>query len=146
MGAQSDLIKVGHRVGIDFDQAAADQLVGGVGDAVITLDNEGDEAADSIRASVQLKDTDGNNFAGAVDFLLTSDAAGLVLGTAPTGTVTAGTGTIQHSPVAKTFTHVVSDSTGLLEMDVVDSGTPTLWPVAVMPDGRRVVGPAMTWA
>ena len=149
MGGTDKLIQSGHRVGVEYSSSEVAELAGGVGDAVITIDAEGDTGANVFRASVQLKDKNGADFVGLTSFMayVADDAVTGGLGAAPSAGIAAGSvGEILDEPLANQVIRCLPSTAGLMELDLTDAATPTLFLVVVLPDGRLVVGPKMTWA
>ena len=154
MGAVDELIRSAHRSGITYTEDDLNNLVGGVGAVDVTFDTEGDTAADTIRATFQFKDKNGNPFIGRIQasVYLSGNAKGTVLPTVPTGAVAVATagppdGSLElvvHT--AKLVFDVVSDGLGKFEIDVTDSGTPTFWWAVQLPDSRLFVSPGFTFA
>lgn len=149
MGGQTKLVQAAHRTGVEYSSSELEQLAGGIGDAVITLDTEGDTAANTIRATVQLKDKNDSDLVAptVVRAYLADNGKGSSLAdTAPTGGVGIGTkGEIFLEDVTNKLLTVVSDVFGVFDLDIVDTGTPTFWLVVILSDGRLVVSAAITF-
>lgn len=118
--------------------------------ATISLDAEGTTAANTIRASVQLEDADGNNISGirVVDFYISDDSGGDGLcTTAPNNNIAAGAeGTLLEEFTTDKSGRFYSNATGAFDLDISDTGTPTFYLVVVLPNGAIVVSAAITFA
>lgn len=147
MGALDGMVKAAHRTGVEYTEADVNSLAGGVGEVSMSVDAEGDTAVNTIRLSINVKDKNSNPFTGAIDVLINDSADVLdVAATPPAGAVATNAGVILHSPVAKSISHIVPDATGLIELDVTETGAKSFFPYVVLPDGQRVQGPTMTYA
>ena len=108
------------------------------------------EAADQIIVDVQLNDAEGNALEeiGVVDFYLSDDAAGAVPTAAvPDGGVAVGTAGGMLETVADAAGKLISDATGLVNVEIDDTvGTPTWYLVIVLPTGGLVISDAITFA
>jgi len=109
----------------------------------------GTQVGSAIPVTVQLKDENGKNLAqiAVVDVYLSGVAgATAIVGTAPTGGVAAGaSGAVLAAVVAGKYLRCVTDAAGKLILTLTDSGTPTFYAAAVMPDGSVVVSAAITF-
>lgn len=118
-----------------------------VADAKYTV---GAEATNVINVAVQLKN--GNYQNPTVRNVLTVFISGAstgadVVGTAPTGGAAIGTnGKVLASPVANKVFIIQTDAQGRFDLNLTDTGTPTFYLVAVLPDGSQVVSSAITFA
>jgi hypothetical protein len=113
-------------------------------DATFTI---GAQAGDVINVAVQLV-SGGSPVSGAyaVQYYLSSDAAGQALGTDP-GTVAIGSdGTILAEHVDDLVGMVVTETTGTFDLDVTDADTGTLYLNVVLPNGRVITSGAITHA
>lgn len=109
----------------------------------------GAEATNVITVSLQLKDSDGANLAtpSVVTIYLSGVAAATaIVGTAPTGGVAVTVGSTLLVEVAGKMLKVVSTAAGLVTITLTDTGTPTFYAAAVMPDGSILVSGAITFA
>ncbi len=109
----------------------------------------GAEAADTIIVGIQLKDANGADVADKVclPWYFADDAVGDVLiAVVPTGAVTAGADGTLIQLVAKTAGLVVSEGDGDIDISIVTAGAKTMYIVLVMPNGTRVISPAITFA
>lgn len=108
----------------------------------------GDQATDTINVAIQLQDADGAALAESMSLqaYLSNAAAGLaVTGTAPNGHVAIGTeGGCIHLITDKVFL-LNTNSAGLLDLDLIESGAGTWYLVLVFPNGERVVSDAITF-
>lgn len=120
-----------------------------VGRATISVGAEAVHAANTIRVSIQLQDElyQDLKVRGHVHAYLSNDANGdSILTTAPTGNVAVGVdGLCMHLITDKYFA-LTSESDGDIDLDIVDSGTPTMYLVICLPSGRLVVSSAITFA
>ena len=118
--------------------------------ATITLDAEGTTAANTIRASVQLEDADGNDVAEAYvcRFYISDDSGGDGLcATAPDNNIAAGAvGTLLEETTTDKSGLLLTDATGAFDLDISDTGTPTFYLVIVLPNGTLSVSAAITFA
>lgn len=109
----------------------------------------GAEAANAIAVTGVVTGANGRAVPYAVvDVYLSGTAAvGDIVGTAPTGGVAVGTsGKILVSQVANKMFKVKCDSAGTFQLVLTDTGTPTFYAHAVLPDGVPSVSPAVTFA
>lgn len=117
-------------------------------DAVFTI---GAEAGDSINVAIQFVDWENG---GDVDEVvevwgyLSDDSGGIgVAATVPAGDVAIGTdGAILGELVADKVFLFQSEADGDLDIDIGETGADTFYLVLIMPDGRRVVSNAITFA
>ena len=111
----------------------------------------GTEAADVINVSAVVKDYDVRasvSEARVLTVFLSDDSGGIdIAATAPDGGIAAGTnGVILDAPVANKLLTVQTAIDGTFDIDITDSGTPTFYVVAVLPNGKQVVSEAVTFA
>lgn len=110
----------------------------------------GTEAANAITVTVQLKDNGGANLAriGHVHAYLSDASTGVAIsGTAPATSVAAGAaGKIVKELTTKLAWWLQSNSSGVINLVITETGTPTWYLVIVLPDGRQVVSGAITFA
>lgn len=117
-------------------------------DAAITV---GAENTNAINVAVQLKSDKGQQAIATRRhvraFLSGASTGATVLGSAPNGGAAIGTnGAIIASIVANKVFDIVTDASGRFDLTITDSGTPTMYLVVVMPNGRLVVSGAITFA
>lgn len=104
------------------DALVGNKLAGLLFDVAFSV---GAEAGNAIRTTVTLKYASGKPLANkhAVQLWLSDTVAGAVSGVAPSGAVAIGTaGVIIASHTAKTHLEVVSDATGVFDLDVTEAG------------------------
>lgn len=109
----------------------------------------GAEAANAITVTGVVKGPNGRALANTVlDVYLSGTASGAdIVGTAPTGGVAVGAnGKILASLVANKMVKVRTDSDGIFKLVLTDTGTPTFYLHAVLPDGTTVASGAVTFA
>lgn len=109
----------------------------------------GAEAADTINVAVQLKDARGNNVAQVVNCkaYLATAATGIGLGTATTSAIAIGTnGTLLDITKTGQVFSVVTDASGRFDVNLIQTATPTVYLVVIMPDGSISVSSAITFA
>lgn len=120
-----------------------------IGNATISVGVEGALASNKIRMLIQLQDEKFQDLKvrGHLLAYLSDDANGdSKLTTAPTGNVAVGVdGLCQHLITDKVFL-LTSESDGDIDLDIVDSGTPTMYLVLCLPSGRLIVSSAITFA
>ncbi len=121
----------------------------GSADAVNLIDfTVAAKVATTIKVTLQLKDANGAPLLQRANCYayLSNDANGdSVCTTAPTtDTVIATNGVIfpTLATAYKTF-HLTSEANGLIDLNIVDSGTPLFYLVVVLPDGSLLVSPAI---
>lgn len=107
----------------------------------------GAEAANVISVTVQLKDCDATNLGAAhvVQAWLSNAAGGAVTGTAPSGAVSATTGTIIREWTSKTHMALASDSSGVIVLSIEEAGAAT-WYLNVEYQGKLFSSGAITFA
>lgn len=108
----------------------------------------GTEAADVITVTVQFKDVNHVNLAQRVGckYYLSTDAEGDNLASAPTGGVAAGAAGLVIEDVTDVSGWLVSNSSGVVNVAITDSGTPTLYLILILPDGTLKQSGAITFA
>lgn len=108
----------------------------------------GEEAADVIAVSIQLKDgLKDLAQRAAVDFYLSTNANGdNLLGTAPDGGIAIGTDGVLIPYVADIAGKLVSEVDGDIDITIEESGAATYYLVLVLPDGTLKVSGAITFA
>lgn len=113
-------------------------------DAEITV---GAESTNVRAITVQLKDGNGDDLTAAavVDLVVFSSAAATALSSGgSTGLAIGADGMIIATVVAKKHFRVKTDATGKITLTWTDSGTDAAYLGVVLPDGRVVIGAAMT--
>jgi hypothetical protein len=118
----------------------------GVQGATITV---GAEANDVINVAIQLKDYSGDDLAvrGSVQAFLTDASAGEAeTATVPDGGVAIGTDGGCIPLVADKVFLLTSEADGDIDLDIEESGAGTWYLVIVLPNGKRVVSGAITFA
>lgn len=116
-----------------------------VNDASFTV---GDEDADAINVAVQLQvggsDADQRT---AVMCYLSSDSAGDSVAAAPDGGAAIGTdGSIIKEHTAELVFSVVSEADGEFDITITESTAKTFFLNVILPSGRVVTSPAITFA
>ncbi|TXH52453.1 MAG: hypothetical protein E6Q97_16020 [Desulfurellales bacterium] len=109
----------------------------------------GAEAANAINVAVQLKDGQGVALAraAALPWYLATNATGLTPATsAPNGGTAAGTNGKIIEWTAELSGLMVFTAAGQANINITDSGTPTLYLVVVLPGGILAVSGAITFA
>lgn len=109
----------------------------------------GTEATNAINVAVQLKDGAGVNQAvrKALPWYLSSASTGATkLGTAPNSGTAIGTAGSLIEWTAELSGLMIFDATGAANIDITDSGTPTMYLVVVLPNGSLAVSGAITFA
>jgi hypothetical protein len=109
----------------------------------------GVEATNVINVSVVLKDGAGVTLtmAKALYWYLSSVSTGLTpLGTAPNGGTAAGTNGKIIESVAELSGLMIFTAAGLADINITDTGTPTMYLVIVTPGGGLNVSSAITFA
>lgn len=108
----------------------------------------GTEAADAITVTGTVYGANGRAMEAVLDVYLSGTASGAdIVGTAPTGGVAVGAnGKILASLVANKMVKVRTDSDGIFKLVLTDTGTPTFYLHAVLPDGTTVASGAVTFA
>lgn len=127
-------------------QQAASYAYNQFGRVVFTI---GAEAADTINVAVQLKDARNNAVARVVGCkcYLATAATGIGLGTATTSAIVIHTnGTLLDITKTGQVFSVVTDASGRFDVDLIQTATPTVYLVVIMPDGSIAVSSAITWA
>ncbi|AFY60356.1 hypothetical protein [Synechococcus sp. PCC 6312] len=108
----------------------------------------GSESSNIINVSVQLRNADNTNLATrrAVQCYLSGANTGATLATAPSGGVAIGTNGLLIEPVADRFFTAVTNASGVFDINITDTGTPTVYLVVVFPNGSIQVSNAITFA
>lgn len=109
----------------------------------------GAEASNVINVSCQLKDGAGVNIAvaKAYEWYLATNSTGLTPATsAPSGGTAAGTAGKIIEQVAELSGIMVFTAAGLCDINITDTGTPTLYLVVILPGGGLAVSGAITFA
>ena len=110
----------------------------------------GTEASNKINVAVQLTDSEGQDLTrrNTVQAYLAGDANGDSLATAPSGAVAIGTDGLKLSSGgdSKIIFGLTCESDGDIDIDITESGTPTIYLVIVLPSGKLVISPAITFA
>jgi len=121
-----------------------------ISDCTITV---GSEATDVINVAVQLLGSNAENLSdrGCVHWYLSGDADGDgMLVTEPTTMpVVIGTDGIVLEDWDSTTDKVgcvISDDTGVFDLDIEDTGTPTMYLIVILPNGRVKASSAITFA
>jgi hypothetical protein len=121
-----------------------------VSDCVITV---GTEAANVINASVQMLGSDAENLTDRACFVwyLSGDADGDgQLATEPTTMpVTVGTDGVilqDWDSTTDTMGHAITNASGAIDFDIGDTGTPTMYLIVILPNGRVKASSAITFA
>lgn len=100
----------------------------------------------TINVAMQLKDADGNALVvrGAVDAYLSDNADGSTLtASTPTSTVAIGTNGLLINQVTDKAFKLVSNASGQVDINVINSGSHTYYLALVMPDGGIQVSGAI---
>lgn len=109
----------------------------------------GTEATNAINVAVQLVDGTGVNVAvrKALPWYLSSAAnGGTRLGTAPNGGTAIGANGSLIESIAELSGLMIFNASGQADINITDSGTPTMYLVVVMPNGSLAVSGAITFA
>lgn len=109
----------------------------------------GVEVPDTINVACVFEDAHGKALAapGSLNYYLADDAVGIVpSGTAPTGGIAIGTDGALIESVTNLSGIAVSSAAGLIDIDMIDTGTPTFYLVFVLPNGKLAVSAAITFA
>jgi hypothetical protein len=110
----------------------------------------GEEDSGAITVNVQIEDASGAAQAAATALwcYLSDEADGVgVTATAPSGGVATGTdGTILAEVTADSLWLVETEADGDLDLVLTEAGAATWYLVLIMPDGRKVVSGAITFA
>jgi hypothetical protein len=117
-----------------------------VGNASISV---GAEAGNVIRASIQLSDSNWQDLKhrGHVMAYLSNDAYGdSIVTSAPTGGVAVGVDGLCMPLITNKYFALTSESDGDIDLDITDSGTPTMYLIICLPNGRLVASAAITFA
>ena len=116
-------------------------------DAVFTVTAENTNVGN---VSVQLKDGNGNNLTNTavVDLYISNTAGGVEAATGPDGTVVIGTdGVLINTIVTKKNYRIQSDSTGLFDLDITETGTASFYVNLIHPVTGKISSSAvMTFA
>ena len=138
----------GDRKADSLHQALANDIW--ISDCTITV---GAEATNVINVAVQLLGFDAENLSdrGCVHWYLSGDADGDgMLATEPTTMpVAIGTDGVVLEDWDSTTDKVgcvISNATGAFDLDIGDTGTPTMYLVVVLPNGRVKASAAITFA
>jgi hypothetical protein len=108
----------------------------------------GAENTNVINVGIQLKDADNNAITqrACVRAYMSADANGDTLATAPNGGLVIGTDGLCIEEKADQSFALISEANGHIDLNITESGTPTMYIVLVMPDGSLVVSGAITFA
>lgn len=108
----------------------------------------GAETANVINVSVQLRNADNQNLATRRHILayLSGASSGASLATAPSGGVAIGTEGLLIEPVDNRAFRVLTNASGVFDINITDTGTPTMHLVLVFPNGSIQVSTAITFA
>jgi hypothetical protein len=109
----------------------------------------GAQATDTINVAIQLQDPDGNALTESMSLLgfLCDDADGVdQTATAPDGHVATGSAGACIHLVTDKFFLFNTNASGMVDIDIVESGADTWYLVLVFPNGERVVSDAITFA
>lgn len=110
----------------------------------------GAEAANVINVAVALKDANGTAVAAqqVVQAFLSDSATGVdITATAPDGgTAEGSSGFILVEDVAQTLMTVETNASGVVDVDITESGADTWYLVVALPNGKTVVSGAITFA
>ncbi len=106
------------------------------------------EDSNVVNVSIQLTDFRGASLATRAGMFayLSDDANGDSVGTAHSTSPGIGTDGLLAVVVTDLSFYLVSESTGIIDIDFTDSGTQTIYLILVMPDGRLVASGAITHA
>lgn len=101
-----------------------------------------------IDVAVQLKDAAGVDMAirTGLPWYLSSDANGDALATAPNGGIAIGTDGLLIETLDNQAGMVISEADGDIDVAITDTGTPTMYLVLVLPNGKLAVSGAITFA
>jgi hypothetical protein len=108
----------------------------------------GAEASDAINVGIQLKDANGVALAvrGHVHFYISGDANGdTIIGTGPT-TLAIGTDGLLLTEIAAKAGRLTSEANGHIDINFGTVAGVTYYLVLVLPNGKLVVSPAITFA
>lgn len=109
----------------------------------------GTEAADVINVTLQVYNADGNatSLPVALTAYLSDSSTGLnVAAIAPTGGVAVGTSGFSTDIVAGKVFQLITDSSGFIDLNITDIGTPTFYLCVVAPYGSIKISEAITFA
>lgn len=110
----------------------------------------GVEAADTINVAVQLKDARGNNVGRRVHgraYLSDASSGAGITGTATTSALAVGTnGNLLDIPVTGKSFDFVTDASGRIDIDIIQTAALTYHLVILAPDGKIIVSDAITFA
>lgn len=117
-----------------------------VAGATMVVGAEG--GSNDINVTIQFTDAAGADMATrvCVPWYLSSDANGDALATAPTGGIAIGTDGLLMETLDNQAGLITSEADGDADVTLIDTGTPTIYLVLVMPNGSLVVSGAITFA
>jgi hypothetical protein len=122
-----------------------DSILGVQGATIVV----GAEDTNKINVAIQLKDYSGDDLAvrGSVQAFLSDATAGeAAAATAPSGHVAVGTdGGVIHLVTDKVFV-LTSEADGDIDIDITEAAGATWYLVIILPNGKRVVSDAITFA
>lgn len=121
-----------------------------VGRIAFTVGAEAVFAANTIDVAVQCYNQDGLRAIGesvCLSWYLSSDATGRIpLGTAPTGGTVVGAAGGLIEDLAELSGKLITNSAGICNVRITDSGTITCYLCVVLPDGSIAISGAVTFA
>jgi hypothetical protein len=109
----------------------------------------GTEAANAINVAIQFLDRRNGADLGeavAVPCFLSTTATGTALSTAPSGGIAIGTDGLLIEWTANLAGLLISESDGDADITITEESTGTWYLILVMPNGRLVASPAITFA
>ncbi len=124
----------------------ADEWTANAAGASFTI---GSESSNTINVSVQLTDALGDNLerANAVMAYLSSDASGQVIEAADTAlSVALGTNGVFSELAADNTFMLVTEATGVVDIDITDTRVNTVYLNVILPSGKIVTSGAITFA
>lgn len=103
----------------------------------VGLSAAAETGGDTRLVTLQVQDAEGNDLASQRSFWLwlSDTEAAVVTSDAPSGAVTASTGTILQEHTAKVSMDVLTDVNGVFVLSIVEAGTDTWWVNVRNPDG-----------
>ena len=108
----------------------------------------GAEASNIINVAVQMVNIDGQDMDErcCVGWYLSSDVNGDALATVPSVGISIGTDGLLIETITNSAGWVTCESDGDIDVNIEDSGTPTMHRVIVLPNGKLAVSAAITFA